>query len=119
MRPDNGYVASNESYVNTGENLALPLGAPFWNKAALCAFARLGYSLRGDLRVTELVERYRLNAEKCLQLAQNFQELQAKRELLVMANAWLVLAMQREKNIETAAANDSTSPINERPLELR
>jgi hypothetical protein len=57
----------------------------------------------------ELVERYRLNAEKCLQLAQHFQELEAKRELLVMANAWLVLATQREKNIEAAAANESTS----------
>jgi hypothetical protein len=106
--------------IQSDAHESLPDGdVRFWNKAALCAFARLGYSLRGDLRVTELVERYRLNAEKCLQLAQNFQELQAKRELLVMANAWLVLAMQREKNIETAAANDSTSPINERPLELR
>jgi hypothetical protein len=57
----------------------------------------------------ELVERYRLTAEKCLQLAHNFQELEAKRELLVMANAWLVLATQREKNIEAAAANESTS----------
>jgi hypothetical protein len=55
--------------------------------------------------VTELVERYRRNAEKCLQLAQNFQDIESKRELLVMANAWLVLAAQREKNIETAPAN--------------
>ena len=60
----------------------------------------------------ELVERYRLNAEKCLQLAQNFQELEAKRELLVMANACLVLATQREKNIEAAAAKESTSTDN-------
>jgi hypothetical protein len=59
--------------------------------------------------VTELVERYRLNAEKCLQLAQNFQEPEAKRELLVMANAWLALAAQREKNIASAAVNDPTS----------
>jgi hypothetical protein len=57
----------------------------------------------GDRRVAELVERYRLNAEKCLQLAQTFNDLEAKRELLVMANAWLVLAAQREKNIETAS----------------
>ena len=63
----------------------------------------------GDGRLPGLVERYRLNAEKCLRLAQNFQELEAKRELLVMANAWLVLATQREKNIEAAAANESTS----------
>jgi hypothetical protein len=49
--------------------------------------------------VTELVERYRLNAEKCLQLAQTFNDLEAKRGLLVMANAWLMLAAQREHRI--------------------
>jgi hypothetical protein len=32
-----------------------------------------------------------------------------------MANAWLALAAQREKNIETAPAHGSTSPINEPP----
>jgi hypothetical protein len=52
--------------------------------------------------VAELLERYRLNAEKCLQLAQTLNDLDAKREMLVMANAWLLLAAQREKNIETA-----------------
>ena len=49
--------------------------------------------------MTELLERYRRNAEKCLQLAQNFNDLEAKRSLLVMANAWLALAAQREKNV--------------------
>jgi hypothetical protein len=52
--------------------------------------------------VTELSERYRRNAEKCLQLAQNFNDLEAKRSLLVMANAWLALAAQREKNVNVA-----------------
>jgi hypothetical protein len=49
-------------------------------------------------------------AEKCLQLAQTFNDLEAKRELLVMANAWLTLALQREKNIETAEAVVSVHP---------
>ncbi len=57
--------------------------------------------------MSERVERYRLNAEKCLQLAQALNHVEAKRELLVMANAWLVLAAQREKNIETAPANET------------
>jgi hypothetical protein len=60
--------------------------------------------------VTELVERYRRNAEKCLRLIQNFNDLEAKRSLLAMANAWLMLAAQREKNIEAAPANEPTSP---------
>jgi hypothetical protein len=32
-----------------------------------------------------------------------------------MANAWLMLAAQREKTIETAPAHEPTSPINELP----
>jgi hypothetical protein len=65
--------------------------------------------------VTELVERYRRNAERCLRLVQNFNDLEAKRSLLAMANAWLMLAAQREKNIEAARANEPTSPVNEPP----
>jgi hypothetical protein len=72
---------------------------------------------RGMTRVAERVERYRLNAEKCLQLAQNFQDPEAKRALLVMANAWLMLAVHRSKNIEYApATSDPPSPVNEPPL---
>ncbi len=59
--------------------------------------------------MSERVERYRLNAEKCLQLAQTLDDLDAKRELLVMANAWLILAAQGEKNIGTAPANEPRS----------
>jgi hypothetical protein len=65
--------------------------------------------------VTELVERYRQNAEKCLQLVQSFNDPDAKRSLLAMANAWLTLAAQREKNIEATSADEPTSPINEPP----
>jgi hypothetical protein len=65
--------------------------------------------------VTELVDRYRRNAEQCLQLVQNFNDPEAKRSLLVMANAWLMLAAQREKNIEAAPAHETTSPVGEPP----
>jgi hypothetical protein len=51
--------------------------------------------------VTELVEQYRRNAEKCLELAQRSNEPETKRSLVAMANAWLALAAQRVKNIET------------------
>src|SRR5205085_1948854 len=65
----------------------------------------------GGACVTELLERYRRNAEKCLQLAQNFNDLEAKRSLLMMANAWLTLAAQREKNINPMPGQESPSPV--------
>ncbi len=46
------------------------------------------------------VEWYRLNAERCQQLAQTFKDPEAKRTLAVMADSWLMLAAQRVKNIE-------------------
>lgn len=67
----------------------------------------------GTRRVTEFVERYRRNAEKCLRLVQNFNDPAAKRALLAMANAWLMLAAQRERNIEAVPASEPTPPINE------
>jgi outer membrane biosynthesis protein TonB len=65
--------------------------------------------------VTELVEQYRRNAQKCVQLVQNFSDLEAKRALLVMASAWLMLAAQREKNIEAGPARELPLPVNEPP----
>jgi hypothetical protein len=64
--------------------------------------------------VAERVQQYRLNAEKCLALAQTSNNLEAKRSLLVMANAWLMLAAQRNKYIEPAPPA-SDPPLNERP----
>ena len=46
----------------------------------------------------ERLERYRLNAEKCLTLAQTFTDLENRQALLAMANAWLTLAEQHLKN---------------------
>jgi hypothetical protein len=45
----------------------------------------------GDGRMPEQVEQYRLSAEKCLELAQTFNDLEAKRTMLAMADAWLTL----------------------------
>jgi hypothetical protein len=49
----------------------------------------------------ERLERYRLNAEKCLALAQTFNDPQSKRSLIGMGNTWLKLAEQHLKNRET------------------
>jgi hypothetical protein len=65
--------------------------------------------------VSEFVERYRRNAERCLRLVQSFNDPEARRSLLAMANAWLMLAAQREKKIETAPAHEPMSRINEPP----
>jgi NADPH:quinone reductase-like Zn-dependent oxidoreductase len=53
--------------------------------------------MAGDGRL----ERCRLNAEKCLELAQTFNDQERKRIMLRMANAWLTLAEQHLKNSET------------------
>ncbi len=55
----------------------------------------------------ERADQYRLNADKCLELAESFKDPDAKRTLFAMAAAWLTLAGQRVKNIETA---DGSSP---------
>ncbi len=52
-------------------------------------------------RIPERVGQYRLNADKCLELAETFKDPDAKRTLFAMAAAWLTLAAQRVKNIET------------------
>ena len=68
--------------------------------------------------MTELVERYRRNAEKYLQLGQNFKELEVKRALLVMANAWLMLAAQRQRYIGATPGNEPPPPVNKPPPPL-
>jgi hypothetical protein len=57
----------------------------------------------------EQLERYWLNAEKCLALAQTFNDLQSKRTLIGMANTWLKLAEQHLKNRETVLATPRLS----------
>jgi hypothetical protein len=48
-----------------------------------------------------LSRRYRLNAEKCLELAQRFKQPDAKRTMVAMSRAWLILAEQHSKKSET------------------
>ena len=66
----------------------------------------------------ERVDLYRLNAEKCLELAESFKDPDAKRTLFAMSAAWLTLAAQRVKNIETADAS-STADLNLAPTDDR
>jgi hypothetical protein len=58
----------------------------------------------------ERLERYRLNAEKCLTLAQTFNDHQSKRTLIQMANTWLKLAEQQLKNSETTLVYETPTP---------
>jgi hypothetical protein len=61
------------------------------------------------------VERYRRNAEKCLELAQVFNDQERKQIMLAMANAWLTLAEQHLKNSETALLYKAPTTASERP----
>jgi hypothetical protein len=49
----------------------------------------------------ERVERYRLNAEKCFEAAKVLKDPEAKRAMLVTADGWLMLAVQRVKQLAT------------------
>jgi hypothetical protein len=51
--------------------------------------------------MSELVERYRLNAAECVRLAQDVTVLKQKLTLLDMAQSWLALAEQALRNAET------------------
>ena len=55
----------------------------------------------GTGRMPERVDQYRLNADKCLELAETFKDPDAKRTMFAMADAWLTLAAQRVKNIKS------------------
>ena len=62
-------------------------------------------------RERTVLERYRLNAEKCLALAQTFNDHQSKRTLIEMANTWLKLAEQHLKNSETTLVYETPTPL--------
>jgi hypothetical protein len=59
-----------------------------------------------------LSQRYRLNAEKCLELAQRFKQPDAQRNMFAMSRAWLILAEQHSKKSETKTLTTAT----ERPM---
>ena len=56
------------------------------------------------------VDQYRLNAVKCFELSQTFRDPDARRALFAMADAWLMLATQRIKNIEMPASDRRSVP---------
>jgi hypothetical protein len=60
----------------------------------------------------ERLVRYRQNAEKCLALAESFNDPESKRALVAMANAWLMLTEQHLKNSKTVL----TSAASERSV---
>ena len=60
------------------------------------------------------LERYRLNAEKCLELAQTFSDPERKRIMLGMAHAWLTLVETHVKNSKTTLVYE-TPTTNEPP----
>ncbi len=68
--------------------------------------------------MAERVDQYRLNADKCLELAESFKDPDAKRTLFAMAAAWLTLAAQRIKNIESTEAS-STAVLTPAPPDDR
>ncbi len=64
----------------------------------------------GSDAMPERVDQYRLNAEKCSKLAQTFKDPNAKRKMLAMAGAWLMLAVQRVKHVEMPALDPRSVP---------
>jgi hypothetical protein len=58
----------------------------------------------------ERLERYRLNAEKCLELAHTFNDQERKQIMLRMANAWLRLAARHLKNSDTVSVYETPTP---------
>jgi hypothetical protein len=85
------------------------------NKAAfgvLCP--KCVFDAVGD-RVSERAEQYRVNAKKCLQLAQSFKDPETKRSLLDMANAWRVLAALSERTSKRQRLTTPRPATNESP----
>ena len=60
----------------------------------------------------ERLEKYRRNAEKCLELAQTFNDQDRKRIMVGMANAWLTLAEQHLRNSESALLYETLTTAN-------
>jgi hypothetical protein len=84
-----------------------------WNKVdrfSLYGHASFDTVGTGRMAADERVRKYRRNAEKCLELANAFNDPESKRALLVMANAWLMLAEQNLKNREVVLVYETLTP---------
>jgi len=65
-----------------------------WRFAAPSGELLGGYRVQGNVREQE----YRANAKQCLRLAERARDEAVRAYLLDMANSWLKLAQQAEKN---------------------
>ncbi len=65
------------------------------------------------MSVSDIVAVYRLNAAKCLEVAQGSSDVESKLVLLNMAQAWLALAEQAHKNSETVLVYET--PVSDHP----
>ncbi len=68
--------------------------------------------MRGDRmsRPDDLVATYRLHAANCVEIAHRVSDAEGKLALLGMAQAWLVLAQQVQKNSETMLVYETPVP---------
>jgi hypothetical protein len=55
-------------------------------------------------------DEYRRLAAECLRIAENLGDSQSKAGLIAMAQAWLQLARQAEKNADTALVYETPEP---------
>ena len=75
-------------------------------------------SSAGTGRMPQRVEQYRLNAERCFEAGKQFNDPEAKRTMFAMAHGWMMLAVQRVKNIAAGNAPTSPSPDDTEPKRL-
>ena len=68
------------------------------------------WRIRSYSRRTGCFETYRLRAAECMELAQRLLDATAKLTLLHMAQAWMELAEQADKNSETAVVYKTREP---------
>ena len=69
----------------------------------------VGFGVGGMLRDGQ-DEIYRAHAAKCIQVAQNTADSEAKLALLEMARAWRALANQHDKNSQTTLVYEAPEP---------
>jgi hypothetical protein len=62
------------------------------------------------MSMDEAVARYRLHAAHCVELAERIPDAEGRLTLFAMAQSWLALAEQAEKNSETVLVYETPIP---------